>query len=57
MDKTIPGINQLIKNEADDILYRQELFSMLSGYGVPCITGDIAAKLTPSSKQIILIDF
>ena len=45
MDKTIPDINQLIKNEADDILYRQELFSILSSHGVPYITGSYALNL------------
>ena len=45
MKTPIPDINQLIKSEADDILYRQELFSMLSRYGVPYITGSYALSL------------
>ena len=45
MDKAIPDINQLIKDEADDILYGQELFAILSKYGVPCITGSYALNL------------
>lgn len=45
MKTPIPDINQLIKSEADDILYRQELFSMLSRYGVPYITGSYVLSL------------
>ena len=45
MDQSIPDINQLIKNEADDILYRQGLLNMLSRYGIPYITGSYALSL------------
>ena len=45
MDKTIPDINWQIKEEADDILYRQELFALLSKYGAPYITGSYALNL------------
>jgi hypothetical protein len=45
MDKRIPDINQLIKDEADDILYRQELLTILSKYGVPYITGSYSLNL------------
>ncbi len=45
MEKTGPDINQLIKEEAADILYRQELFAILSKYGVPYITGSYALNL------------
>jgi hypothetical protein len=45
MGKASPDINQQIKNEADDILYRQELLAILSNYGVPHITGSYALNL------------
>jgi len=45
MNKAIPGSNQLLKDEADDILYRQELIAILSKYGVPHITGSYALNL------------
>ena len=45
MHKTIPDINQLIKKEADDILYNKELFSILSNYGIPYITGSYSLNL------------
>ena len=45
MNTTISDTNQQIKKEADDILYRQELFSIISGYGIPHITGSYALNL------------
>jgi hypothetical protein len=55
MDKTIPDINQKIKNEADVILYRQELFTVLSKYGVPYITGSYALNLMTSGDLDIYV--
>jgi hypothetical protein len=45
MGKTIPDINQLIKDEADVILYKQELVTILSKYGIPHVTGSYALNL------------
>src|SRR5688572_19760313 len=45
MDQINPDINQQIKHEADDILYRQGLFAILSKYGVPHITGSYSLNL------------
>lgn len=45
MKKTMPDINQEIKDEADEILYRQGLFAILSKYGVPHITGSYSLNL------------
>lgn len=45
MNKTIPDINQEIKDEADDILYRQGLLAILSKYGIPHITGSYSLNL------------
>lgn len=45
MDKISPDINQMIKDEADIILYKEELFTLLSKYGVPYITGSYALNL------------
>jgi hypothetical protein len=45
MNKTMPDINQQIKDEADDILYNQGLFAILSKYGIPHITGSYSLNL------------
>ncbi len=45
MNKTITDINRQIKEEADDILYSQGLFAILSKYGVPHITGSYSLNL------------
>jgi hypothetical protein len=45
MDKIAGDINQQIKQEADDILYTQGLFGMLSKYGKPFVTGSYVLNL------------
>ena len=45
MKNTIPDINQQIKDEAEEILYPQGLFAILSKYGIPHITGSYSLNL------------
>lgn len=45
MNQITFDINQQIKHEADDILYRQGAFAILSKYGVPHITGSYSLNL------------
>jgi len=45
MNQTTPDINQQLKDEADDIFYRQGLLAILSKYGVPHLTGSYSLNL------------
>jgi hypothetical protein len=45
MDVMFSTINESIKKEADQILYEQQLLSILSDYGKPYVTGSYAMDL------------